>query len=389
MSRWNDRRGDTLLRWRHDDLKSTVFFLKSTGKLAKPPSFSRRTRRSRPLGVTRVTPPRAARVMRAPRHEDAVVDEAPGETRPPRRYVASAEVGDSENSAVSSGNAPSLRQDTSENDPHQDGTRHPDDTWHVAGFDVFSTRVSPLRRKRVPLTPNDFDCDGVAVARTLREARGGADVGSAHRDPPVTNPNTTRVPLQKLVPGNKTLHRKVAQVRGLLSNEMDLSPGVTISVGSGSSPSDSALGVKSRLIAHTATPDAVVDFSRSAVDFSPSFSIASTSSAWSAERTNVRPSPSSAIDESRHYVATNETNETASETAAETAETAAARDARRRHRKRLAKIVVSQWRFFAGDALECLPGTMHQRWRVKNNVLKQWHRVAVEESSLAALRQGT
>jgi len=163
---------------------------------------------------------------------------------------------------------------------------------------------------------------------------------------------------------------------------MDLSPGVTISVGSGSSPSDSALGVKSRLIAHTATPDAVVDFSRSAVDFSPSFSIASTSSAWSAERTNVRPSPSSAIDESRHYVANNETNETA-------AETAAARDARRRHRKRLAKIVVSQWRFFTGDALECLPGTMHQRWRVKNNVLKQWHRVAVEESSLAALRQGT
>ena len=53
-----------------------------------------------------------------------------------------------------------------------------------------------------------------------------------------------------------------------------------------------------------------------------------------------------------------------------TAETA--RIARRRHRKRLAQIVVGQWKWFAADALAVLPGAMHQSWRTKRRAVWEW-----------------
>jgi hypothetical protein len=77
--------------------------------------------------------------------------------------------------------------------------------WCVGGFDVFERRTSPLRRKRAPLVPSEFDHDAL-VRRALEQARGGekgADVGPAHL--------ATRAPLRALVPGNASLHRRAEE----------------------------------------------------------------------------------------------------------------------------------------------------------------------------------
>ena len=79
--------------------------------------------------------------------------------------------------------------------------------WCVGGFDVFERRTSPLRRKRAPLVPSEFDHDAL-VRRALEQARGGEFSLKKGVDPAHL---ATRAPLRALVPGNASLHRRAEE----------------------------------------------------------------------------------------------------------------------------------------------------------------------------------
>ena len=107
--------------------------------------------------------------------------------------------------------------------------------WCVGGFDVFERRTSPLRRKRAPLVPGEFDHDEL-VRRALERARVDVKaVGSAH----LATEITPRIPLKALVPGNAGLHRGVAEhrasvrersiSRGLSFDDVKINSAVTVS----------------------------------------------------------------------------------------------------------------------------------------------------------------
>ena len=79
--------------------------------------------------------------------------------------------------------------------------------WCVGGFDVFERRTSPLRRKRAPLVPSEFDHDAL-VRRALEQARGGEFSLKKGVDP--AHPAAV-APLRALVPGNASLHRRAEE----------------------------------------------------------------------------------------------------------------------------------------------------------------------------------
>tara|TARA_B110000977_G_scaffold176156_1_gene231541 strand:- start:1300 stop:4776 length:3477 start_codon:yes stop_codon:yes gene_type:complete len=273
--------------------------------------------------------------------EDVAVDMA--DVRSPRRYVRAVrhKVDGPENVGVS------ICNHTSET--NSGDAKKPDDTWCVGGFDVFARRTSPLRRKRAPLTPREFDCDAL-VTRTLEEARGLEKSGS---DP---ERKSERVPLSKLVPGNKSLHQRLSEERAT-SREETLTHGTPVS----------SRGVTLSNATADSTPNA-----HTGPEHSPASSEESTSSFWCAEkRKSEFPEFEQTVRETKYSYETSENER---------------RDARRRHRKRLATIVVAQWRWFSKDALDDLPGKMHHEWRRKKKIVREWRRVAGEESSLAALR---
>ena len=297
--------------------------------------------------------------------------------------------------------------------------------WCVGGFDVFERRTSPLRRKRAPLVPSEFDHDAL-VRRALEQARGGekgSDVGPAHL--------ATRAPLRALVPGNASLHRRAEEAsdrerarRGFsfVHTRGDGAGTATPATPSVAFASEPRPFVKPRREANAAefapkpspprTPASRENRATASANgcsgrdspcdslfVSPACSEASeASSFWSAEKkqhkrggvsvssrarevANARGSESVASrgDRNRDEDRDEDRNE-------EDPRLRARVHARRRHRKRLAVIVVAQWRWFARDALESLPARMHAAWRRKRNAMREWRRVAGEEASFAALR---
>lgn len=302
--------------------------------------------------------------------------------------------------------------------------------WCVGGFDVFERRTSPLRRKRAPLVPSEFDHDAL-VRRALEQARGGEKgVGPAHL--------ATRAPLRALVPGNASLHRRAEEAsvrerarRGLSFDTRGdpvggtATPATTPSVAFASEPrpsfvkrsprsANAAEGAPkpspprtpaSRENRATASANGCSSrdslFAKSDSLFvSPACSEASeASSFWSAEKKQHKRENGVSVTSLSVTEAANA--QTGSESVAsqvldrnrdedrneeDLASLRARVHARRRHRKRLAVIVVAQWRWFARDALESLPARMHAAWRRKRNAMREWRRVAGEEVSFAALR---
>ena len=387
--------------------------------------MSRKTRDSAPTPcLPVVTPTRAAAVrMWAPRDTSAGTPEA-SSPRHVARGVADADT-----------DVPGGRVDALPFSEASRGRRREDENetedWCVGGFDVFERRTSPLRRKRAPLVPSEFDHDAL-VRRALEQARGGEKgVGPAHL--------ATRAPLRALVPGNASLHRRAEEAsvrerarRGLSFDTRGDTRGGTATPATPSVAfafSEPRPFVKRRPISSNAAEDAPkpspprTPASRenrkptasandrssrdsngcdSLLSLSPACSEASeASSFWSAEKkqqkrengvsvsslsvteaANARGSESVAsqvLDRNRDEDRDEDGNE-------ENARLRARVHARRRHRKRLAVIVVAQWRWFARDALESLPARMHAAWRRKRNAMREWRRVAGEEASFAALR---
>jgi hypothetical protein len=148
--------------------------------------------------------------------------------------------------------------------------------WRVGGFDVFERRTSPLRRKRAPLVPGEFDHDEL-VRRALERARVDVKaVGSAH----LATEITPRIPLKALVPGNAGLHRGVAEHRAGLVRERSISRGLSFD----DVKINSAVTVSATVSATTESLRAGNDanaFTAERLDERHSPSVAS--SAWSAE----------------------------------------------------------------------------------------------------------
>ena len=305
--------------------------------------------------------------------------------------------------------------------------------WCVGGFDVFERRTSPLRRKRAPLVPSEFDHDAL-VRRALEQARGGekgADVGPAHL--------ATRAPLRALVPGNASLHRRAEEASVRERARLGLSFVHTREDGGGTatpatpatpsvafaseprpfakrsrretnaaetapkpSPPRTPASRENRGFTASANDRSSRDSPCDSLFVSPACSEASeASSFWSAEKKQHKRDGVSVSSRARE--AANASNARGSESVASRGDRNRDEDrdedrneedprvrarvhARRRHRKRLAVIVVAQWRWFARDALESLPARMHAAWRRKRNAMREWRRVAGEEASFAALR---
>jgi hypothetical protein len=272
--------------------------------------------------------------------------------------------------------------------------------WRVGGFDVFERRTSPLRRKRAPLVPGEFDHDEL-VRRALERARVDVKaVGSAH----LATEITPRIPLKALVPGNAGLHRGVAEHRASV-RERSISRGLSFD----DVKINSAVTVSATVSATTEAyePETTrTPFTAERFDERHSPSVAS--SAWSAESNASRVELLKASSSSSRNVTGvrlfgdsvgfypkeeggEDTTDTypSEETLLRQREQERHRlkqNARRRHRKRLATIVVAQWRWFARDALENLPSKMHFFWRLKRETFAVWRGVAGEAASLAALR---
>ena len=391
--------------------------------------MSRKTRDSAPTPcLPVVTPTRAAAVrMWAPRDTSAGTPEA-SSPRHVARGVADADT-----------DVPGGRVDALPFSEASRGRRREDENetedWCVGGFDVFERRTSPLRRKRAPLVPSEFDHDAL-VRRALEQARGGEKgVGPAHL--------ATRAPLRALVPGNASLHRRAEEAsvrerarRGLSFDTRGDTRGGTATpatpegVAFASEPRPSFVKRSPRSAnaaegapkpspprtpasrenrATTASANGCSSRDSENCDslfVSPACSEASeASSFWNAEKkqqqrkngvsvtslsvteaANAQTGSESVAsqvldrnrDEDRDDEDRNEENRNA--------RLRARVHARRRHRKRLAVIVVAQWRWFARDALESLPARMHAAWRRKRNAMREWRRVAGEEASFAALR---
>jgi hypothetical protein len=154
--------------------------------------------------------------------------------------------------------------------------------WRVGGFDVFERRTSPLRRKRAPLVPGEFDHDEL-VRNALERARGGLvkAVGSAH----LATEITPRIPLKALVPGNAGLHRGVAEHRAGLVRERSISRGLSFD---DDDINDKAVTVSATVSATTESyePETTrTPFTATRLDERHSPSVAS--SAWSAESNSV------------------------------------------------------------------------------------------------------
>ncbi len=274
--------------------------------------------------------------------------------------------------------------------------------WRVGGFDVFERRTSPLRRKRAPLVPGEFDHDEL-VRRALERARGGLvkAVGSAH----LATEMPPRIPLKALVPGNAGLHRGVAEHRAGLVRERSISRGLSFDdVKINDKVVTVSAAVSATTEAYLQSPTRTPTAERLDERHSPSVA----SSAWSAEsnasRVELLVAASSSSrngtsvrlfgDSAGFYPKEGGDEHTtdmypSEETLLRQREQEQHRlkqNARRRHRKRLATIVVAQWRWFARDALENLPSKMHFVWRLKRETFAVWRGVVNEAASLAALR---
>jgi len=392
--------------------------------------MSRKTRDSAPTPcLPVVTPTRAAAVrMWAPRDTSAGTSEA-SSPRHVARGVADADT-----------DVPGGRVDALPFSEASRGRRREDENetedWCVGGFDVFERRTSPLRRKRAPLVPSEFDHDAL-VRRALEQARGGEKgVGPAHL--------ATRAPLRALVPGNASLHRRAEEAsvrerarRGLSFDTRGEPVGGTATPATPSvafafsepRPSFVKRDAKREANAAEAAPKpspprtpasrenrkpTASANDRSSRDsngcdslfVSPACSEASeASSFWSAEKkqqkrengvsvsslswreaANARCGSESVASQVLDRNRDEDRNEDRNEEDARLLRARVVQNARRRHRKRLAVIVVAQWRWFARDALESLPARMHAAWRRKRNAMREWRRVAGEEASFAALR---
>ena len=257
--------------------------------------------------------------------------------------------------------------------------------WRVGGFDVFERRSSPLRRKRAPLVPGEFDHDEL-VRRALERARVDVKaVGSAR-----LATTTPRIPLRALVPGNAGLHRGVSEERASALVRERSRRGVSFDdVDSVMTPA--TVSASAEASAPTRTPTAE-RFVGTPSDASSAWS--AESNAWSAEMDAATSSFSSRKEGVCLFVTSGspsfEKSERQTDDGCSSEETSRRErrrlDARRRHRKRLAAIVVAQWRWFARDALENLPSKMHFFWRTKRRAFVVWRGVAGEAASLAALR---
>lgn len=284
--------------------------------------------------------------------------------------------------------------------------------WCVGGFDVFERRTSPLRRKRAPLVPSEFDHDAL-VRRALEQARGGENSLKKGVDPAHL---ATRAPLRALVPGNASLHRRAEEAsvrerarRGLSFDTRGDTRGgtatpATPSVAFASEPN---AFVKRRREANAAeapkpSPPRTPASHGNRATASENKCSSKDSNKCDSLFVSCSPASSEASEASSFWSAEKKQKQVlgVSSRAREDANARNLEDrdeqdpialrarvfARRRHRKRLAVIVVAQWRWFARDALESLPARMHAAWRRKRNALREWRRVAGEEASFAALR---
>ena len=228
--------------------------------------------------------------------------------------------------------------------------------WRVGGFDVFERRSSPLRRKRAPLVPGEFDHDEL-VRRALERARVDVKaVGSAR-----LATTTPRIPLRALVPGNAGLHRGVSEERASALVRDRSRRGVSFD-DFDSAMTPTTVSASAEASAPTRTPTAE-RFVGTPSDASSAWS--AESNAWSAEMDAA--TSSSRKEGVRLFVSSGSPSFGERQTDGCSSEETLKRqrrrlDARRRHRKRLAAIVVAQWRWFARDALENLPSKMHFFW---------------------------
>ena len=262
-----------------------------------------------------------------------------------------------------------------------------DDAWRVGGFRVFGARTSPLRQKRGPLSVQDF----------LRASAAASDAA------------TDRTPLGRLFPGNAGLHRRAAAASRLRRSRED-------------APEDRASGqnASSRLRSSSDVPARDSPSPSPSPTPAPAPVFAPAPRAGLARRLDLTPDTSafanpspprppaavpptfvSAIDRALHrareangirtiHPQTPTVERKPSETivskaravdvdvphAANASAVDPARVARRRHRRRLAVIVVQQWKWFAADALETLPARMHREWRTRRETVRAWRRVA-------------
>ena len=261
-----------------------------------------------------------------------------------------------------------------------------DDAWCVGGFRVFGARTSPLRQKRGPLSVHDFlrasaaasdaATDRTPLGRLLpgtrgftgarRRRRGSVEAAKTRRrteraaktrprgfDPPRTSPRGTPVPVP--VPDA----RARARLRPRPSRGARASPGPhprRFRVRHPPRPRDHPprfphLRVRHRPRAPSRAREAngirTIHPQTPTVERKPSETIVSKARAVDVDfltrRTHPRWTP---------------------------------RVARRRHRRRLAVIVVQQWKWFAADALETLPARMHREWRTRRETVRAWRRVA-------------
>ena len=274
--------------------------------------------------------------------------------------------------------------------------------WRVGGFDVFERRTSPLRRKRAPLVPGEFDHDEL-VRRALERARGGLvkAVGSAH----LATEIPPRIPLKALVPGNAGLHRGVAEHRAGLVRERSISRGLSFDdVKINDKVVTVSAAVSATTEAYLQSPTRTPTAERLDERHSPSVASSALSAESNASRVELLVAASSSSrnvtsvrlfgDSVGFYPKEGGDEHTtdmypSEETLLRQREEERHRlkqNARRRHRKRLATIVVAQWRWFARDALENLPSKMHFVWRLKRETFAVWRGVVNEAASLAALR---
>ena len=275
-----------------------------------------------------------------------------------------------------------------------------DDAWRVGGFRVFGARTSPLRQKRGPLSVHDF----------LRASAAASDGATA------PSGAASRTPLGKLFPGNAGLHRRAAAASRLRRSREDALPvrpdptddDEDVPARDDPSPSPTPSPTPAPVFdpaprAGTArrlnlTPDASA-FATPSPPRPPAVAPATFASAIDralhrAREANgihishqptvargpdgdgqaARPSPSSARP--TPYV-----DPRVDHPRVDHPRVDPARLARRRHRRRLAVIVVHQWKWFAADALESLPARMHREWRTRRETFRAWRRVASDRTT--------
>ena len=280
--------------------------------------------------------------------------------------------------------------------------------WCVGGFDVFERRTSPLRRKRAPLVPSEFDHDAL-VRRALEQARGGEKSLTKGVDPAHL---ATRAPLRALVPGNASLHRRAEEAsvrerarRGLSFDTRGDTRGGTATP---ATPS----------VAFASEPNAFVKRRREANAAEAPKPSPPRTPASHGNRATASKHARAKFEQMRFFLfrarrrlvrrARRRRSGAREETETSTRRffsRARGRDARNLEPRRAGPYsssraslrassppqaprgdVVAQWRWFARDALESLPARMHAAWRRKRNALREWRRVAGEEASFAALR---